>query len=150
VHIEPLVTSLQATLRGQGELGSGDPAVDNAIAQLVTLVGPALRQTAFEIAEQAAGELRAQLPDRTIDVVLVDGDPTLRVAEAPASPVETPDEELDARITLRLPPSLKRRIEEIAVTAGDSVNTWVVEQLSRRTKASAAKAGFRSTVTFDL
>src|SRR5262245_49592749 len=78
VHIEPLVTSLQATLRGQGELGSGDPAVDSAIAQLVTLVGPALRQTAFEIAEQAASELRAQLPDRTIDVVLVDGDPTLR------------------------------------------------------------------------
>ena len=37
----------------------------------------------MEIAEQAAAEVRAQLPEQTVDVVLSDGDPTLRVGEAP-------------------------------------------------------------------
>jgi hypothetical protein len=150
MHIEPLITAIQAQLRGQGDLGSSDPAVDAAIGQLVELIGPALRQAAFEIAEQAAGELRAQLADRIVDVVLQDGDPMLRVGDAPSGPGPAVDEDLDARITLRLPPSLKRNIEEIAVSAGDSVNTWVVEQLARRTRASSSRHGFRSSVSFDL
>lgn len=149
MHIEPLVSALQSTLRSQGELAN-DPAVEAAVSQLITLLGPALRQTAFEIADQAASELRAQLPDRDVEVVLVEGDPMLRVTEATAPAGESPAEDLDARITLRLPPSLKQRIEEVALLAGDSVNAWVVDQLSRKARSSPPKSGFRSNVSFDL
>ena len=70
-----------------------------------------------------------------MDVILVDGDPSLRVTDAPSSADDRPGaEEFDARITLRLPPSLKTTIEEAAGSAGESVNTWVVEALGQNTR----------------
>lgn len=150
MYIQPLVTGLQAALQGHAELAGADPAVDAAVGHLVELIGPALRQVALELAEQAASEVRAQLPDRSVDVVLLEGDPSLRIGELGASSDLASDEELDARITLRLPPSLKRVIEEVAGSAGDSVNAWIVDQLGRRTRSGEGRRGFRSNRTFDL
>lgn len=149
MHVHPVIAGLQATLQGQGELAAADPAVDAAVGHLVELLGPALRQAALELAEQAASEVRAQLPDRSVDVVLVEGDPMLRVGQ-PVPPPSDPAEELDARITLRLPPSLKRLIEDVADSAGDSVNTWVVDQLACGARSRGATRGFRATRTFNL
>lgn len=148
MHVQPVVAGLQAALVGHGELAGAEPAVEAAAGHLAELLGPALRQAALDLAEQAASEVRAQLPDRTVDVVLVDGDPVLRIGDAVATRADT-TEELDARITLRLPPSLKKLVEDLADSAGDSVNTWVVDQLSARAKSST-KRGFRGTRTFDL
>ena len=70
-----------------------------------------------------------------MDVVLSDGNPTLRVGEAPSSAAErTTVEDLDARITLRLTPTLKQLVEDAAQSAGDSVNAWVVDALGKRAK----------------
>jgi hypothetical protein len=104
----------------------------------------------MDLAEQAACEVRAQLSDRAVDVVLVDGDPSLRIADAtaPADPLSS--EELDARITLRINPSLKRLIEDAAESAGASVNSWVLDSLSRRARKPDKTFGFRSSHTFDL
>src|SRR5690606_18222215 len=70
VQIRPIVTNLQATLANQAAV-SGDPAVDAAVAHLVEALGPALHVAAMEIAEQAAAEVGAQLPDHDVAVVLV-------------------------------------------------------------------------------
>ena len=74
------------------------------------------------------------MPDRTVDLILADGDPSLRIAEVAVSAESVPSEDLDARITLRMPPSLKSLIEDAAETAGASVNSWVLDALSRRAR----------------
>jgi uncharacterized protein (DUF1778 family) len=120
------------------------------VAHLVGALEPAVRQAVLALAEQAAAQVGAQLTDRSVDVVLVDGDPTLRLSDAPQTASNTPyDEEFDARITLRLPPTLKRLIEDSASVDGDSVNAWVVDALSKRAKRPEARSK-RVTDAFDL
>lgn len=149
MQVQPIINSVQAALSGQGSLAGGDVAVEEAIDHLVAALGPAIRQAAMDLAEQAACEVRAQLPDRNVDLVLSDGDPSLRIAES-AVTESTSAEELDARITLRVPPSLKSLIEDAAETAGASVNSWVLDALSRRARKPARAQGFRTTHSFEL
>lgn len=152
MHLAPIIHSVRVSLLGQTALAGGDPTLDAVAAQLADALAPALRHAALDLAEQAAIEVAAQLPDRTVDVVLVDGDPTLRVSDLPADTAgATKDEEdFDARITLRLPPSLKRLVEESATVGGESVNTWVVDALSRGTRRASGGRGQRITEEFDL
>jgi hypothetical protein len=124
--------------------------VESAVTQLVAALGPALQVAAMEIAEQAAAEVRAQLPSQTVDVVLSDGDPTLRIGDAPrATDRRSPAEDLDARITLRLPPTLKQLIEDAAQSTGDSVNAWVVDALGKRA-GRERRGGRHYNESFDL
>lgn len=150
MQVQPIINAVQASLAGQGTLAGGDVAVEEALDHLVAALAPAIRQAAMELAEQAACEVRAQLPDRTVDLVLVDGDPSLRIAEAVIPAESAPTEDLDARITLRIPPSLKSLIEDAAEAAGGSVNSWVLEALSRRARKPDTGHGFRMTHSFDL
>jgi hypothetical protein len=149
VHVQPVITTLQGALLNAGALAGGDPAVEAAVNQLVEALTPAVRQAALQLAEQAAGEVSAQLVDRTVEVVVVDGDPTLRVTDAPAAATSESAEDFDARITLRLPPSLKQLVEDAADAGGESVNTWVVDALGKRARRRAG-AGSRVSSTFDL
>lgn len=151
MRVQPILTGLHAALESQRTLAGGDAAVDDAVVWLTEALGPALRIAALELAQQAAVEVAAQLDDREVDVVVVDGDPNLRVTDrVSASRSESsPDEEFAARITLRLPPSLKNLIEEAASTDGGSVNGWVVDALSKRASRSEGR-GRRVTESFDL
>lgn len=150
MRVQPILTGLHAALESQRALAGGDAAVDDAVVWLTEALGPALRIAALELAQQAAVEVSAQLDDREVDVVVVDGDPNLRVTDrAAASRSESPDEEFAARITLRLPPSLKNLIEEAASSDGGSVNGWVVDALSKRASRSDGR-GRRVTEGFDL
>jgi HicB family len=150
MQVQPVINAVQAALASQGSLAGGDVAVEEALDHLVTALAPAIRQAAMDLAEQAACEVRAQLPDRTVDLVLSDGDPSLRIAEPAVATDSSSSEELDARITLRVPPSLKSLIEDAAETAGASVNSWVLDALSRRTRKPQQGQGFRLTHSFDL
>ncbi|MEO6652099.1 MAG: DUF1778 domain-containing protein [Ilumatobacteraceae bacterium] len=150
MHVQPVVNELAATLTNHGALASGDPAVETAISSLVEALGPALHIAALQLAQQAATEVGAQLDDRTVDIVMSDGDPSLRVSAARVgTSSSTAGEEFDARITLRLPPSLKSLIEDSATIDGDSVNAWVVDALSKRAKRPVDR-GDRVTDSFDL
>jgi copper oxidase (laccase) domain-containing protein len=148
VQIRPVINAVEATLVSQATVASSDPAVEAAVSQLVTALGPALHVAAMEIAEQAAAEVRAQLPDHTVDVVLSDGDPALRVGETPRVTDSRQSEDLDARITLRLTPTLKQLIEDAAQTNGDSVNAWVVDALGKRARQRGR--GKHYNESFDL
>lgn len=117
---------------------AADPAVEAAGKALQAVLAPATRHLAVELAEQAASEVTAQLPDHEVDVVLRDGEPALVVRHAVEGPVHQVDEDLEARITLRLPVSLKARIDEAAGELGDSVNSFVLKALSARTARVAA------------
>jgi hypothetical protein len=149
MHVQPVINSLQAALLNHSALAAADPSVEAAINQLVEAIGPALRLAAMDLAQQAAAEVSAQLPDHSVDVVISDGDPSLRVSDARA-PTEKPSlEEFDARITLRLPPTLKQWIEDAAGDNGESVNGWVVDALSKRARRPGVP-GSKVTHSFDL
>jgi hypothetical protein len=92
--------------------------------------------------------VRAQLPDHIVDVVLSDGDPALRIGETPRATESRQAEDLDARITLRLTPTLKQLIEDAAESSGDSVNSWVVEALGKRARQRGR--GKHYNESFDL
>lgn len=149
MHLEPIINSVRVALIGHGAIATDDPAVEAAVSHLIEALDPTLRLAAMEIAQQAAVEIGAQLPDRKVEVVLAGGDLELRVTDGAAEKAAPIDEEFDARITLRLPPTLKRLVEDSATIDGESVNAWVVDALSRRAKRSN-QHGKRVTENFDL
>jgi hypothetical protein len=149
MQVEPLITKIEAAVSTQLAVAGADPAVEAAAAQLVAALRPALGQAALELAEQAAAEVSGQLSDRKVEVTLSEGDPTLRVIEQGSGEEPASDEEFDARITLRLPPSLKGLVEEAAGSAGDSVNTWVVRALASKA-GRTGRSGGRVTGRYEL
>ena len=93
---------------------------------------------------EAALELSAQLPDGHVEVRLVGQDPALvYVGEEEAPPEPAADDGLTARITLRLPESLKTTIEAAAAREGISVNSWLVRALSRGVTGPVQRSGKR-------
>ena len=149
MHLTPVLTTFEAAISTQLAVAGADATMEAAASQLLAALEPALRQVGMELAQQAAEEVSAQLGDRTVEVVLADGEPQLRVSQP--SDVESPtlEEDFDARITLRLPPSLKGLVETAADETGDSVNTWVVKTLTTGARRST-KMGRSVRGSFDL
>ena len=143
------VNTVRATLSHQAALAGADPAVAAAVNQVVEALGPALRLAAMELAEQAAAEVRAQLPGTHVDVVVVDGDPRCGSPRRRLLAPRAEGEDFVSRLTLRLPPSLKELVESAADRAGESVNAWVVDALGRGAR-KGAKPGKRVTEAFEL
>lgn len=139
MQIEMVIAELEANLASQVRLG-GDPAIDEAGEALTVALRPAVRQLIARIAEQAAAEVDAQLPDRSVRVVLSDGTPSLVVQIAPDFDPVDPSE-LEARLTLRLTDALKAEVEAAAGQSGDSVNTYVVKTLGARTRSQSQETG---------
>lgn len=126
-----LTTKLEAAVERQLLMAGGQPEIEAAAAALLGVLEPALREAALDLAGQAAAEVAAQLPGHQVEVVVVDGEPELRVrSEGDEFVAIGSSEPLDARITLRLPPQLKELIESSAVERGESVNSWLVRALS--------------------
>ena len=130
MDVSILITKLEAALDRQVLVAGTQPEVESAAEALLDVLNPALREAAFDLAGQAAAEVAAQLPDHEVDVVLTEGEPTLRVGRKNEARVGG-GEPLDARITLRLSPRLKGQIESAADERGESVNAWLVRSLSQ-------------------
>lgn len=143
------VAALEQAVNQQVMIGGGDPAVEAASRAVVSAIEPAMKQIALDFAQQAALEIDAQLPDHEVEVIFVDGEPALRVRSAEADGGEIAGGDYEARLTLRLPEVLKSLVEENAGQAGDSVNTWVVKQLSSKTRKRADRGG-KVTGSFEL
>ncbi|MBA2337830.1 MAG: hypothetical protein H0V96_08760 [Acidimicrobiia bacterium] len=146
METKSIVSGIEAALADQLALAGGDPVVVAAGEALVAALRPALRRAMMDVAEQAALEIDAQLPDHQVEVVLRDGDPTM-VVRTETSAVSFTTEDLDARLTLRLPPQLKSELEQAARSVGDSINGYVIRSLVG--KASTGKAGRRVSGTFE-
>jgi hypothetical protein len=129
VDITIAMTRLETAVGQQVLISGGDAEFEAMATTLLATLQPVMRQIALDLAEQAAVEVSAQLTAHEIDVVLSDGEPTLRVRPADVA-TDVASESLDARITLRLPPALKGRVEVAADELGESVNSWLVRTLS--------------------
>ena len=144
-----VLNNLESALEAQIALYSGtDPTLEATARALINALGPALREAALEMANQAAEEVRAQLPGHRVDLTIADGEPSLRITqeENVSSHVEG---DFDARITLRLPPSIKDIVERAATESGDSVNSWVVKALAGKAHTTRGSRR-RVTETFDI
>ena len=139
MDIDSVVAQVNAMIYGQLRMAGDDPAIDAAGEAILSVIEPALRQAGMSLAEQAAAEVGSQLDDGTVEVVLAEGQPTL-VIRRTDEPIAVNTDELDARMTVRLPDQLKDEIEEAAADLGDSVNTFVVRALS-----ATARSGKRSS-----
>jgi len=134
-----VIAEVEEILMAQLELAAGDPAVDAAGRALIAAVGPALRQAAMGLAEQAALEVDAQLPDATVDVTLRGGEPTLIVRSDDGDAQRYQADELAARLTVRLPEALKEELEQAAGSVGDSINSYVIKALSSKGRKRGRK-----------
>ncbi|MEX1280582.1 MAG: hypothetical protein AB1Z55_07645 [Acidimicrobiia bacterium] len=142
MNLEPVITTIETHLDAQLRL-VGDPAVAEAGRLVGEALRPALREAALALARQATDEVAAQLPGRSVDVVLDGDDPTIRIGDAAGTgPV---DADLDARITLRLPTALKELIEGAASSEGDSVNAWIVKSLNTNATGTTGPSRVRGT-----
>ena len=131
MNITIVIDSLKDDLAGTAEIG--DERVAAVARRLTDALGASLRLRLLELLSQAALEVSAKLPSGHIEVRLAGQEPEL-VYVAEAAEPSGAAEELSARITLRLPESLKGAIEESAAREGVSVNTWLVRAIARATE----------------
>jgi hypothetical protein len=108
----------------------GDESTARAAELLSVALESAVGRRFQEALAEAALELSAQLDDGHIEVRIAGGEPELVLVQAEQQAAEPADEAFTARITLRLPESLKTRLEAAAAKQGVSVNTWLVHVLS--------------------
>ena len=136
MNLTIVLEGLQQDLQGLAELG------DERSAQIAQRLGDALasnlRLKLFDLLSQAAVELSSKLPSGHIEVRLAGQEPELVFVDAPGDAAGMAGEELSARISLRLPDSLKAAVERSAESEGISVNAWLVRALARATESRPA------------
>ena len=141
MNIAAFVEALQRDLEAVG--GMGDPAVAEAARRIAAALEPSLRLRLMDVLGEAAVELTGQLPNGHVDVRVAGGEPELVYVEEQSEPIATGDDSLSARVTLRLPETLKTIIDAAAQDAGVSANTWLLQQISRSANPSRRGPGGR-------
>ena len=141
------IEGLQADLRELAQLG-GDELVQ-ATQRLEGAVKQSATLRLIDALAQVALEVSSQLPNGHVDVRLAGQDPELvYVEEQGEEPqAQAAEDGLNARITLRLPESLKVALEKAADAEGVSVNAWLVRALQRSVSSGgrAVRSGKRIT-----
>lgn len=133
MDLSTYVEALRADLTAAAAVGG--PDVARAAELVADAMDPALRLVLLDVLGDAANELTAALDGTTVDVRLRGREPELVVTspqpEVPAAPTPAADDEGTARLTLRLPETLKARAEQAAAAEGLSVNNWLVRAVVR-------------------
>lgn len=154
MDITPYVEALRRDLAAAAE--AGGPEARAAAERLSLALDPAMRLALMDALSQAAAEITSELPAGSIDVRLRGREPEFVVdvppaaAATPPGPPPPPERDAEdeddtvARITLRLPESLKTKAEELAARSGHSLNTWLVTTIRNATRDHAV------TVDIDL
>lgn len=153
MDITPYVESLRHDLAAAAEAGGAEAKA--AAERLALALDPAVRLALMDALSQAAAEITSELPAGSIDVRLrgrepqfVVDVPTMPMApvaptapEPPAPPspedVEVEGDDAVARITLRIPESVKYKAEELATKGGHSLNSWIVNVIRNATRERA-------------
>ena len=125
----------------------GDESTARAAELIAMALESSLGRRLQEALGEAALELSSQIDSGRIEVRMAGGDPELVYVADDESAAEPADEAFTARITLRLPESLKIRIETLAASHGLSVNTLIVQVLARGAEPRTPSGGSRRRLT---
>src|SRR5690349_15481165 len=145
MDITPYVERLREHLAQAA--AAGDDQVRDAADRLALALDPSMRLALMEALSQAAAEITTEVRSGSVDVRLSGRDLEFVVDNPRPEPVQVaatpdPDEDEDAdgataRITLRLPESVKARAEELAARHRASLNTSTVTALRAATREGA-------------
>ena len=151
MNLTGYVHHLQSQLAVAAEAG-GEEA--KALAtRLSAALDAATRLTLLEALSAAADEITGELAPGSVEVRLRSGEPEFVVTPAPVeedyrdmagSSVRVEPDEDDssmARLNLRLPESLKQRIEEAAGGEGLSLNAWLIRAATVALESPAIRRG---------
>ena len=152
MDITPYVESLRHDLAAAAE--AGGPEAKAAAERLALALDPAVRLALMDALSQAAAEITAELPSR---LASTSGSaaaspsswstyPPCRAGRRPPPAPPTPpsrrgrrggEDDALARITLRIPESVKYKAEELAAKGGHSLNSWIVNVVRAATRERA-------------
>src|SRR5690606_67520 len=144
MDLAPYLSNLRDALAAAARTAGED--VQEAAERLAAALEPALRLTLLEFASELTDDITVKLDGDAVEVRLRGGQPEVVVerrprteptAPSPPTPPEppVPSEDSQARVSLRLPESLKTRIDDAAAAEGVSVNTWIVRAAQRALQA---------------
>jgi hypothetical protein len=159
MDLSPYIESVRAGVVSASSLA--DEPTQHVAARLGTAIESSTRLALIRALSDAAGTISAELAPSSVEVRMVgsepefvvsiqtaDAEPTLLMPESEqagedaAATSDVKDEPV-ARISLRLPQSVKTRVDEIASAEGISTNAWliraVMDALSERSSAPASE-----------
>lgn len=132
-YVEALRSSLTAAAAAGGQQAKETARL------LADTIEPAVRLTVIDALSAMAAEVTSALDGDLVDIRVRGRDPEVVVVPGAHEPAEEPpvddEEPLDeeggvARISLRLPDTLKARAEKAAAAADQSLNTWLVRAVA--------------------
>jgi hypothetical protein len=145
-HVQAIAEDLRA---------AADEANADVVERIVRATESSLHLRLLDALGEAALDLSEALPDGHIEVRLAGRDARfVFVPDADASPTSIDDAgtaEGDggtARLTLRMPERVKRRVEEAAAGEGVSTNAWLVDAVVRRLERRPSKRSGRRVVGY--
>ena len=145
MQIDSHLSALREELQKVASLG--DEKTARAAELLAVALESSLARRLQDILAEAALELNSQLADGHVEIRIAGHDLELVVVREDGAAPDAVDEAFSARITLRLPESLKQRVESSAAREGASVNTWLVQALQRAVEPRRSSAGSRNRLT---
>jgi hypothetical protein len=140
MDIERHVQAIQSDLAAAA--GLGDEATAAAGERLAAAVASSLQLRLFDVLTEATLALNEQLASGHVEVRLAGRKPELVVVDEVAgaeTSAPAPGDDLSARITLRLPETLKTQVEAASNSEGVSTNAWIVRALSRALEPRAGR-----------
>lgn len=160
MDLEPHLQSLREALASAASAGGAE--AEAVLERFAIPLDAAFRLAMLDVVSEAAGEISAAIAPGRVDVRWRERNPDLAVT-LPSPSAETPAEAHDvtddvitadddiigdaepdeddvlARVSLRLPARLKNQVDDLAAKAGLSSNAWLV----RAVAAAAAAEGRR-------
>jgi len=134
MNLTIVLEGIQEDLQGLAELGDARSAT--IARRLSDALASNLRLKLFDLLSQAAVEVSSKLPSGHVEVRLAGQEPELVFVDSGGDPAgATAGEELSARISLRLPESLKTAVEKAAAREGISTNAWLVRAIARASES---------------
>ena len=147
MNMSPHVDAVRADLTAAAELGDDD--LKSAAARLGRALDSSVRMRMQEVLGEAVHELNGQLESSRVELHLAGDSIALAFVgdDDAATPEPASDDTMTARITLRLPETLKTQAEEAAAREGVSTNTWLARAVSQAVgkRGSVRGAGRRVT-----
>ena len=148
MQIDGIIQALREDLARTAALG--DENTSRAAELLAVALESSLGRRLQDALAEAALELNEQLDTSHVELRVAGHDRFDRnlIEEHLGTLPEQADEAFSARITLRLPESLKQRVESAAAREGASVNTWLVQALQRAVETRRpSSSGSRNRLT---
>ena len=142
MDLSKYVETLRADVTAAAAVGGAE--VTRAAELIADALDASLRLVLLDVLTDTANDLTAALDGPSVEVRLRGREPELVVTDPspePAPAAAPTDDEGTARLTLRLPETLKGRAEQAAAHEGLSVNNWLVRAVVRALEPAPSFGG---------